>query len=56
MKALDTPELSHLAEILEYSSPECKVHTRFGPSTTPASLPIQPSNQTAMLHFLLSRN
>ena len=32
MKYLDAPELAHLADILEYSSAECKVHTRFGQS------------------------
>lgn len=30
MKYLDTPELNHLSERLEYEGAECKVHTRFG--------------------------
>ncbi|CED82655.1 Mod5 protein sorting/negative effector of RNA Pol III synthesis [Phaffia rhodozyma] len=29
MKYLDTPELNHLSERLEYEGAECKVHTRF---------------------------
>ena len=37
MKYLDAPELAHLADILEYSSAECKVHTRFGQSPALAS-------------------
>ena len=43
MKYLDAPELAHLADILEYSSAECKVHTRFGQShfVLLSSLPFQ---------------